>query len=198
MQFTRHSPLFIYFETNEWNPLQGEEPNRETRDQRKSNPSQLKPSRLPVNATTIKWLITPSDLSTITPANTSRWSKAYIIRECGLEFVSQFFLMCSLTYSQILAKSSCEWSPTHQPHKIEGKQILIPNDVNLNCNNYFLELIKIIQISWHCPDHSRLNHACSTKHVDYCVKLWVLLNPNCGFVNGKEILIKPWRLVYPI
>jgi hypothetical protein len=64
--------LFIYLETNGRNPLQGEEPNREARDQRKSNPSQPKPSRLPAKATTIRWFITPSDLSTITPANTSR------------------------------------------------------------------------------------------------------------------------------
>jgi hypothetical protein len=31
---------FIYFETNERNPLQVEEPNREARDQRKSNKPQ--------------------------------------------------------------------------------------------------------------------------------------------------------------
>jgi hypothetical protein len=33
--------------------LQGEEPNREARDQRKSNPSQPKPSRLQANANSI-------------------------------------------------------------------------------------------------------------------------------------------------
>jgi hypothetical protein len=32
-----------------------------------------------------------------------------------------FFLLCSLTNSQIWLKSSCEWSPTHQPHKF-GKR----------------------------------------------------------------------------